>query len=60
LYSVAQPSNAGANTSVLRVGLLAAQERPETRFWYEPLLESGLLPDYVIPAAIRHMLRDRL
>jgi len=40
--------------------LPAAQERPEKRFWYEPLLESGLIPDVVIRAAIRRMLRDRL
>lgn len=40
--------------------LPAVQERPEKRFWYEPLLESGLIPDAVIRAAIRRMLRDRL
>ena len=40
--------------------LPAAQEQPEKRFWYEPLLESGLVPDAVIRAAIRRMLRDRL
>jgi cyclopropane-fatty-acyl-phospholipid synthase len=38
----------------------AAAEKPEKRFWYEPLIESGLLPDAVIRAAIRRMLRARL
>jgi cyclopropane-fatty-acyl-phospholipid synthase len=38
----------------------AAQDRIEKRFWYEPLLESGVVPDAVIRAAIRRMLRDRL
>ncbi|HXL21759.1 MAG TPA: cyclopropane-fatty-acyl-phospholipid synthase family protein [Candidatus Dormibacteraeota bacterium] len=38
----------------------AAAEKPEKRFWYEPLVESGLLPDAVIRAAIRRMLRARL
>jgi cyclopropane-fatty-acyl-phospholipid synthase len=38
----------------------AAQENPDQRFWYEPLLESGLVPDAVIRAAIRKMLRERL
>jgi cyclopropane-fatty-acyl-phospholipid synthase len=40
--------------------LAAAQERPEKRFWYEPLLEAGLVPDSVIRASIRRMLRERL
>jgi len=40
--------------------LPSAQERPEKRFWYEPLLESGVVPDAVIRAAIRRMLRARL
>lgn len=40
--------------------LPAAQDRPEKRFWYEPLLESGLVPDAVIRAAIRRMLAQRL
>jgi cyclopropane-fatty-acyl-phospholipid synthase len=40
--------------------LPAAQERPEKRFWYESLLESGLVPDYVVRASIRRMLRERL
>ena len=35
-------------------------ERAETRFWYEPLAESGVVPDAVIRAAIRGMLRARL
>jgi cyclopropane-fatty-acyl-phospholipid synthase len=40
--------------------LPAARERAEKRFWYEPLLESGVVPDAIIRAAIRRMLRDRL
>jgi len=40
--------------------LPAAQEKPEKRFWYEPLVESGLVPDAVIRASIRKMLRERL
>ena len=40
--------------------LPAAAERPGKRFWYEPLVESGLVPDALIRAAIRRMLRDRL
>lgn len=40
--------------------LPAAQEQPEKRFWYEPLLESGLVPDTLIRAAIRRLLRARL
>ena len=40
--------------------LPAAQDRAEKRFWYEPLLEIGVVPDAVIRAAIRRMLRDRL
>jgi cyclopropane-fatty-acyl-phospholipid synthase len=40
--------------------LPAARDRTEKRFWYEPLLESGIVPDAVIRAAIRRMLRDRL
>jgi cyclopropane-fatty-acyl-phospholipid synthase len=40
--------------------LPSAQAQPETRFWYESLLESGLVPDAVIRAAIRRMLRQRL
>jgi cyclopropane-fatty-acyl-phospholipid synthase len=40
--------------------LPAAQARPEQRFWYESLVESGLVPDFLIRAAIRRMLRERL
>ncbi len=40
--------------------LPVAQERPEKRFWYEALLESGLIPDSIVRASIRRMLRDRL
>jgi cyclopropane-fatty-acyl-phospholipid synthase len=40
--------------------LPAAQDKPEKRFWYEPLVESGLVPDTLIRAAIRKMLRERL
>ena len=40
--------------------LPAAQDSPEARFWYEPLLESGLVPDALIGLAIRKMLRERL
>jgi len=35
-------------------------EKPERKFWYEPLLESGFVPDAVIRAAIRRMLAARL
>ena len=40
--------------------LAAAQDKPEKRFWYEPLIESGIVPDAVIRMAIRKMLRERL
>jgi cyclopropane-fatty-acyl-phospholipid synthase len=40
--------------------LPAAQAQLEERFWYESLVESGVLPDFMIRAAIRRMLRDRL
>jgi cyclopropane-fatty-acyl-phospholipid synthase len=40
--------------------LPAAQDNPEKRFWYEPLVESGVVPDALIRAAIRKMLRERL
>src|SRR5271154_4828817 len=40
--------------------LPAAQDQPEKRFWYEPLVESGLVPDALIRASIRKMLRERL
>jgi len=39
---------------------LPAADMPEKRFWYEPLIESGFVPDLVIRAAIRRMLRARL
>ena len=38
----------------------AAQDMPEARFWYESLIESGLVPDFLIRAAIRKMLKARL
>src|SRR5271154_4381022 len=38
----------------------AAQENPEKRFWYEPLVENGVVPDALIRAGIRKMLRERL
>jgi cyclopropane-fatty-acyl-phospholipid synthase len=40
--------------------LPAAQDQPGKRFWYEGLIEKGLVPDAVIRAAIRKMLRERL
>ncbi|GAC1619683.1 MAG: cyclopropane-fatty-acyl-phospholipid synthase family protein [Candidatus Acidiferrum sp.] len=40
--------------------LPAAQDIPEKRFWYEPLLEKGLVPDSMIRAGIRRMLSARL
>ncbi|HUE43989.1 MAG TPA: hypothetical protein VMP12_10505 [Candidatus Sulfotelmatobacter sp.] len=40
--------------------LPVARDRAEKRFWYEPLLESGAVPDLVIRAGIRRLLRDRL
>jgi len=40
--------------------LAAADDKPETRFWYEALLERGLVPDGMIRKAIRRMLRERL
>ena len=40
--------------------LPAPQAQLEERFWYESLVESGVLPDFVIRAAIRRMLQDRL
>jgi cyclopropane-fatty-acyl-phospholipid synthase len=40
--------------------LPVARDRAEQRFWYEPLLESGAVPDAVVRAAIRRMLRERL
>jgi cyclopropane-fatty-acyl-phospholipid synthase len=43
-----------------RAWLPAAQEKPEKRFWYESLLESGQVPDALIRYAIRRVLRERL
>jgi cyclopropane-fatty-acyl-phospholipid synthase len=40
--------------------LPATQDQPEVRFWYEPLVESGAVPDAVLRMAIRRMLRERL
>ncbi len=40
--------------------LNAAQDKPEARFWYESLVENGLVPDFLIRAAIRKMLNARL
>jgi len=40
--------------------LSAAAEKPEKRFWYEALVESGFVPDALVRAAIRRMLRERL
>jgi cyclopropane-fatty-acyl-phospholipid synthase len=40
--------------------LPAAQAQPEERFWYEGLVESGFVPDFVIRTAIRRLLRERL
>jgi cyclopropane-fatty-acyl-phospholipid synthase len=40
--------------------LPATQDQPEARFWYEPLVESGVVPDTVLRMAIRRMLRGRL
>jgi cyclopropane-fatty-acyl-phospholipid synthase len=37
-----------------------AQDKPEKRFWYESLVESGLVPDFLIRAAIRMLLEGRL
>ena len=38
----------------------AAQDQSDKRFWYEPLIESGLVPDTLIRAFIRNLLRERL
>jgi cyclopropane-fatty-acyl-phospholipid synthase len=64
------PSDAAADASAVSISatqapshdrwLPVARDRAEKRFWYEPLLESGIVPDGVIRAAIRRMLRDRL
>jgi cyclopropane-fatty-acyl-phospholipid synthase len=39
---------------------LSVQDKPEGRFWYEFLIESGLIPDFLVRAAIRQMLKARL
>ncbi len=61
----AQVATPSAATSVSQIPshdrwLPVARDQAEKRFWYEPLLESGVVPDAVIRAAIRRMLRDRL
>lgn len=56
VVSQESPSTTAAHARWLPV----AQEQPEKRFWYEPLLESGLVPDALIRAAIRRLLRARL
>ncbi len=40
--------------------LSAAKDKPEKRFWYEPLIESGVVPDAAIRFVIRRMLKARL
>lgn len=40
--------------------LPSAQDKSDTRFWYEPALESGYVPDWLIRAAIRSLLAQRL
>jgi len=40
--------------------LSSAEGDPDKRFWYETLLHSGLIPDLLIRASIRHLLRSRL
>jgi len=49
-------TNHGTHTKWLPV----SQDKTEARFWYESLLESGLVPDFVIRRAIRQMLKVRL
>jgi cyclopropane-fatty-acyl-phospholipid synthase len=56
---LARENSQGASASHER-WLPSAQEQPGKRFWYEPLLESGLIPDAVIRASIRRMLQKRL
>jgi len=56
---LARENSQGASASHER-WLPSAQEQPGKRFWYEPLLESGLIPDAVIRASIRRMLQQRL
>jgi cyclopropane-fatty-acyl-phospholipid synthase len=50
------PTNQAAHAKWLG----AAQDKPERRFWYESLIESGLVPDAAIRFAIRRMLKARL
>jgi cyclopropane-fatty-acyl-phospholipid synthase len=40
--------------------LPSAQAQPEKRFRYETILETGLVPDALIRASIRKLLRQRL
>jgi cyclopropane-fatty-acyl-phospholipid synthase len=54
--SMTQPSTKATHSRWLS----SAQDKPEKRFWYESLIESGLIPDFVIRAAIRQMLKERL
>lgn len=56
MSSEQQAAHAGWRAKWLPV----AQERTGERFWYEPLVENGLVPDQVLRAAIRRMLRERL
>jgi cyclopropane-fatty-acyl-phospholipid synthase len=54
-------SNSGgipAPANIRRLNTTA--DRPGRRFWYEPLIESGAVPDALIRSAIRRMLRTRL
>ena len=53
-------SNTGTQGFTHDRWLAAAQENPGQRFWYEALLERGLVPDVLIRAAIRRLLRMRL
>ena len=53
-------NNTHTQTAAHAKWLAAAQEKPQERFWYEPLIEFGLVPDVLIRLAIRRMLRDRL
>jgi cyclopropane-fatty-acyl-phospholipid synthase len=58
--TVESTAGSGSSAPLHSRWLPAAKDRAEKRFWYEPLLESGVVPDVVIRAAIRRMLRDRL
>jgi cyclopropane-fatty-acyl-phospholipid synthase len=53
-------TQASTNQATHAKWLPVAQDKPETRFWYETLIESGLVPDFVIRRAIRQMLKARL